>query len=224
MKIHNIIRRFRLGFFFLIFVSVVCWSLWGSTLSRLNIAQNDKQITKQIMPQRDISNLNDLTLLLSSDGISVDKATLLPPRVNQSRTIWARLKSADSSSLKKPFTTEMAQENSLSLLKMKTSQGKLTRQRSLELSPNQVLVVMVNHNNQVLWWDLIPDPRLLRAETADTEGFISGRTLYNPNAEILVTFPLDKAITELRFYHPDWDGQSYNLQSIGNLFLASAAK
>ncbi|MGI8641218.1 MAG: hypothetical protein ACR2MG_14880 [Pyrinomonadaceae bacterium] len=190
----------------------------------MSAAQSDKQITKQILPQSEISNIENLTSLLSSNGISVDKAALLPARVNQSRTVRARWKSAGTASLKQPFTTEMAQEGSLSLLEIKPNRGGLARQRSLELSPTQVLVVMVNQNNQVLWWDLMSDPRLLRAETADANGLISGKTLYSTNAELLVSYPADETITELRFYHPDWDGQSYSLKLIGNLFVASAAK
>lgn len=224
MKIHNITRRFRLRFFLIFFVSVFCLSLWETARFNLSVAQSDKQITKPKKPQREISNLNRLTSLLSSDGIGVDETTLLPARVNQSRTVRVRWKSADISSLEKPFISEMAQETLLSPLEIKFNRGSLARQRSLELSPTQVLVVMVNQNNQVLWWDSMPDPRLLRAETADAEGFISGKTLYSTNAEMLVSYPADKAISELRFYHPAWDGQSYSLKPIGNLFLDSTAK
>lgn len=224
MKVHNISRRFHFEFFILFSVSVFCLSLWETARSHLSVAQIDKQITKQTMPQREISNLDHLTSLLSSDGISVDETALLPARVNQSRTVRARWKSPDKSSSEKPFTTEPAQEGSLSLLEIKPNRGGLARQRSLELSPTQVLIVMVNQNDQVLWWDLMPDPRLLRAETADAEGFIGGKTLYSPSAEMLISYPADEMITQLRFYHPNWDGQSYSLQPIGNLFLAESAK
>jgi len=223
MRIYNIGRWLRLGFF----VSVFCFSLWGTAILRLNIAQSDEHITKQTIqkiPQRESSNLDQLTSLLSGDGISVDNATLLPSRVNQSRTVLARWKTTDTFSSEKPFTTEMAQEGTLSLLKIKSNQGSLARQRSLEFSTTQILIVMLNQNNQVLWWDLMPDPRLFRAETADTKGYISGEMLYRTNVEMLVSYPLDNAITELRFYRPDWDGQSYSLRSIGNLFVASITK
>lgn len=224
MKNNKIRHPVCLGFFAVLFVALICLTLWGTSSFRSSLAQSGKQITKQTMPQREISNLNHLTSLLSINGISTDETVLLPVRVNQSRTILVRWESVDMSSSEKQFTTEIAQEGLLSLLKTKSNQGSLTRQRSFELSPNQVLVVMINKNNQMLWWDLKPDPRLLRSESADAAGNISGKTLYLTSAEMPVSYPSDERIAELRFYHPSWDGQSYSLKSIGNLFLASAGE
>lgn len=224
MKVHNISRRFRLGFFVFLVAFVICLSLSGTIRSRLSIAQSDKQITKQMMPQREISNLKHLTELLTSEGISLDERVLLPSRVNQSRTILARWKSADISSLEKPFTDDMTQEGLLSPLEIKSNKGALMRQRSFELSPTQILVVAVNQNDQALWWNLMPDPRLVRAETIDAAGNFSGKMIYRNSVEMLVSFPSDDAITELHFYHPNWNGQSYSLESIGNFSLSSVQK
>lgn len=214
----------RLGFFIVLIFSLACLSLWGTANFRLSIAQSDKQNTKLTVPQREVSNLSRLKSLLLSDGIIADEKILLPARVNQSQTILVRLESADMSSSEKQFTTEIAQEGSLSLLDIKLNKGSLTRQRSFEVSPTQVLVVMVNQNNQMLWWDTMPDPRLLRSESADATGNLNGKTLYRTSAVMPVSYPSDEGITDLRFYHPNWDGQSYSLKSIGSLYLASAAK
>lgn len=224
MKNNKSSHPIRLVFFIVLIVSLACLSLWGTASFRLSVAQNDEQITKLTVPQREVSNLNRLKPLLLSDGISTDETILLPARVNQSRTILVRWESAGISSLEKQFTTEVGQRGSLSLLKIKPNQGSLTRQRSFELSPNELLIVMVNQNNQMLWWDLTPDPRLLRAESADAAGNLSGKTLYRAGMEMLVSYPSDEKIAELRFYHPSWDGQSYSLESIGNLPLTLVVK
>lgn len=224
MRTHNISRPIRLGFFIILFISLICLSLWGTARFRLSTtAQSDKQVKKQTMPQREISNLNQLESLVSSNDITVDENALLPARVNRSQTILVRLESSNPSISEKPFATELHQEGELSLLEIKPNQGRLSRQRSFEPSQNEVLIVMVDRNNQVLWWDSVPDPRLLRAESADAAGNISGQTFYLKSAVMPVSYPADERITELRFYHPSWDGESYSLQSIGNLSLASSA-
>lgn len=224
MKAHNGNHQTHLGFFVVLFVSLICLSLWGIARFPSSSAQSNSQIKKQTSPQREISILSKLESLVSSDAVTVDETVLLPPRTNQSRTILVHLKSADNSSSETPFTTEIIQTSELSLIELKPNRGGLSRQRSFEPSENEVLIVMLDQNNQVLWWDSIPDPRVLRAETADDAGNISGQTFYLKSAVMPVSYPADERITELRFYHPKWNGQSYSLESIGNLSLASAAK
>ena len=95
----------------------------------------------------------------------------------------------------------------------------MTRQRNFELSPTQILIVSLNAEKQILWWDLQPDPRLFRAEAADDKGVLSGKTLYRADADLLVGVPAAQGIREMAFYSPIWDGSDYSLKFIGNLVL-----
>ena len=225
MKTHNTSRQVRIGFFLFLFVSLICLSLWGTVRFHSSItAQSGEQMKKPVMSPREISNLNRMTSLLASDNITVDETVLLPSRANRAQSILVRWESADASSSEKPFTTETDRESSLSLLEVKSNGGGLSRQRSFEPSSNEVLILMLNQNNEMLWWDSIPDPRIVRAESADAAGNISGQTFYLKSAVMPVSYPADERITELRFYHPAWNGETYSLQSIGNLSLGSTAK
>lgn len=197
-------------------------ALWQTAGSRVIFAQSrEAQTAKRIMPAREAATLNSLSALLSSDGVSVQEMVSLPSRVADSHTVMVRLESTEQALAENDFLTGMPQDSSVSLLDLKAGKGALARQRSLELSPTQILVVAVNKNKQTLWWDLLPDPRLFNAETADDTGKLSGQMLYRTTAETLVAYPADEAITELRFYHPDWNGQTYQLQLLDNLALPS---
>ncbi|HEX7314811.1 MAG TPA: hypothetical protein VF297_12870 [Pyrinomonadaceae bacterium] len=93
--------------------------------------------------------------------------------------------------------------------------GALPKQRSAELSPTQVVVVALDAEGRMLWCGLVADPRLLRAETAGPDGELTGHIIYRESAEFVVHYPDDEAITEVRLYHPDWDGQRFTLAPVG---------
>jgi hypothetical protein len=169
------------------------------------------------MPQiinKEAMNIRKLNSLLESDGVRVDDAALLPTQIEQSKTIQVRLQASGAND----FSEQMAETADVSLLKIKNDSGALARQRVLELSPTLILVAAVNDQKQVLWWNLQPDPRVFRADSVDAENHVTGKTLYRNSADMLVSLPIDKAITELRFYQPVWDGKSaYSLRRIGSL-------
>jgi hypothetical protein len=104
----------------------------------------------------------------------------------------------------------------LSVMGLNAGRGSLPRQRSLELSEEQVLVVAVGVENEMRWWTLMADPRLRRAETAGPNGEISGQTVILSETDFTVSYPADISITELRFYHPHWTGTRFTLESIGS--------
>lgn len=95
--------------------------------------------------------------------------------------------------------------------------GGLPKQRSAELSPNHVMVVAVDAGQRLRWWGLIEDPRIVRAEWEGPDGKLTGRTLYREGAEFIVHYPDDESITEVRLYHPDWDGKNFSLKLLGSV-------
>jgi hypothetical protein len=220
VKNHHAESYFRAGIFIALLLGVGCLIVWETTARSPIFAQSrDEKTTKRTPPSRDNSNLVLLNSLLLSEGVSVRENVLLPSRVENSTAVLVRLESDEKALLKNGFLAQMPQKNSLSLLERHPDKGGLARQRSLELSPQQILVVAVDQNKQTLWWSLMPDPRVFHAEAADDSGKLSGQTLYRPSADMLVAYPADKAITELRLYHPNWDGARYDLLSLGNLVV-----
>ena len=94
-------------------------------------------------------------------------------------------------------------------------EGGLPRQRSAELSPTQVVVVALDAEGRMRWCGLVADPRLLRAEVSDPGGELTGQVLYRESAEFVVQYPDDESISEIRLYHPDWDGRKFSLAPVG---------
>lgn len=163
-------------------------------------------------------SFKNLATLLAGENVRFDEAKLLPDRADTSSIIRAKIETPGTSAAESEFSEEKTETSVIQLVDSKKS-ATLTRQRNFELAPTQILIVSLNADRQLLWWDLQPDPRLFRAETSDADGVLSGKTLYRNNAEMLVSIPSGKGITELAFYSPVWDGKNYTLKLIGNLNL-----
>jgi hypothetical protein len=97
--------------------------------------------------------------------------------------------------------------------------GAIPRQRAIELSADQLLIIAVDRLGRDRNRMLLPDPRLLRAEWPDPTGELQGVVLHRPNAEFLVSVPDNPAITELRVYRPRWTGDSFDLDLLGTVRL-----
>jgi hypothetical protein len=97
--------------------------------------------------------------------------------------------------------------------------GAPPRQRALELSANQLLIVAVDRLGRDRQRLLLPDPRLVRAEWPDPTGQLQGVVLHRANAEFFLPVPDDPAISELRVYHPRWTGNAFDLDLLGTVRL-----
>jgi len=111
-----------------------------------------------------------------------------------------------------------AQPSSLfTLLERRHVPGAPPRHRNPELSPDQILVVAVDQQGQEIFWNLIPDPRVLRSEGPGPSGEMRGEVLHHATAEFLITLPDDPVIAELRLYHPRWTGTDFALDLLGTV-------
>jgi hypothetical protein len=97
--------------------------------------------------------------------------------------------------------------------------GGLPKQRSAELSSDQLMIVAVDSGGRLRWWGLVADPRIVRAEWPGENGELTGQVLYRESAEFVLQYPDDGSITELRLFHPDWDGESFSLKPLGSVNL-----
>ena len=110
-----------------------------------------------------------------------------------------------------------APSGNLSVKELKVATGGLPRLRALELAPTQVLVIGVDSDASLRWWHVMADPRLIRAETVDSAGQLRAKVFYRSQTDFVVAYPDDSAIAELRFYQPEWNGESFTLTSLGTL-------
>ncbi len=220
--------------FKLYFIAVVLFVGSFITLVRMQLpsavfsSSAQEKITAQPTPPssnypisgREQMNTNKLELLLANEVVAAGEASLLASPSAKSKTLRVRLTTADFSG-EKDLSNQPANPAEISLLSVKSNGGATSRMRTLELSPTQILIVSLDEQKRLIWWTTQPDPRLFRAETADESGKLSGEAKYLETAEILFSLPDDEKISEVRFYHPQWDGAEFNLKLVGSLDLNS---
>jgi len=111
-------------------------------------------------------------------------------------------------------TEAQTQAPSVSVVEDKRRSGTLPRQRSLDLAPTLMFVAAVDASNKLRWWSIMPDPRVVRAESQTATGELRSQDYYLANVTIVVAFPDDPEITTLRFYHPVWNGTDFDLKQL----------
>jgi hypothetical protein len=109
--------------------------------------------------------------------------------------------------------------DAFTVLERSRAPGPLPRQRNPQLSADQLVVVAVNGAGETINTQLIPDPRILRAEKIGPTGEMSSQVLHRADVEFLVTIPDDPALSELRLYKPRWTGTTFVLDLVGTIAL-----
>ena len=97
--------------------------------------------------------------------------------------------------------------------------GALPRERSPQLSENHLVIVTIDSAGREVDWQVIVDPRLVRAESPGPNGQIVGRVLHRRTTEFLVTLAADRAVSEIRVYEPSWTGTQFVLQYVAAIAL-----
>lgn len=109
---------------------------------------------------------------------------------------------------------QQTQAPRVSVVEDKKRSGTLPRHRSLELSPTHIFIAAVDATDKLRWWSIMPDPRLVRGETPTPTGELRGENYYLSNVTLVVAFPDDPEIANLRFFHPVWNGTDFDLKSL----------
>ena len=109
--------------------------------------------------------------------------------------------------------------NPLRLLERRSAGGSLPRQRNPQVSADQILVQAVNASGVIVDSQLIPDPRLVRAESPRPTGELSGEVLHRVDPDFLITLPDVADLVELRLFHPRWTGTEFAFDPIGSVSL-----
>jgi hypothetical protein len=163
--------------------------------------------------RRQIAQRDQLRKLMSKVDVAVPETDA---RINQPQTYRElKLNWSDSAKSTVELRTEaQTQIPRVSIVEDKKRAGTLPRQRSLELAPTLMFVAAVDASNKLRWWSIMPDPRVVRAETQTATGELRGQDYYSSNVTVVVAFPDDPEIATLRFYHPVWNGTDFELKPL----------
>ena len=160
--------------------------------------------------RRQIVQQEQLRKLMSRVAVDVPETDIPADQPQMYREL--KLRWADSTKSTTELKTEaQTKAPRVSIVEDKTRRGPLPRQRSLELAPTMMFVAAVDASNKLRWWSIMPDPRIVRAETQTATGEVRGQEYYLSDVTLLVTFPDDREIATLRFYHPVWNGTDFDL-------------
>jgi hypothetical protein len=163
--------------------------------------------------RRQIPQREQLRKLMSRVDVDVPE---IEARANPPQTYRElKLNWADSAKSTVELRTEaQTQIPRVSIVEDKKRAGTLPRQRSLELAPTLMFVAAVDASNKLRWWSIVPDPRVVRAETQTATGELRSQDYYVSNVTVVVAFPDDPEIATLRFYHPVWNGTDFELKPL----------
>jgi hypothetical protein len=97
--------------------------------------------------------------------------------------------------------------------------GTLPRERNPQPSSDQLVAITIDSTGREVDWQLIRDPRVVRAETPAADGRLSGQVLHRTVTEFLLTLPAEGAFTQIRVYEPSWTGAQFVLRYLGAISL-----
>ena len=168
---------------------------------------------------RETLQREQLQKLLSRVGVDVPATEVRVAKPQTYRELKIRLAESAKANEPKPVlnTQEQMQAPSASIVEDRRLVGALPRSRSLELSPTHIFVAAVDATNKLRWWSVMPDPRVVRSETQSPTGELRAEDYYVSNVTLVVAFPDDPDIANLRFYHPVWNGTDFDLKLLTNV-------
>jgi len=101
----------------------------------------------------------------------------------------------------------------------RTVPGRLPRQRRPELSEDLLVIAAFDVRGDEIYRTSLPDPRLLRAETADGSGRLASTRIYRESVDFWITLPDGPDLDHVVFSHPEWTGTVFNLVPVGEIKL-----
>jgi len=166
--------------------------------------------------RRETVQQEQLKKLMSKVGIDVLDVAARTDQSTTYRELKINLADSTKSSgeLRSAVNSEQTPSPKVSIVEDKKRSGTLPRHRSLELSPEHIFIAAVDATDKLRWWSIMPDPRLVRAETPTSTGELRRENYYVSNVTLVVAFPDDPEIANLRFYHPVWNGTDFDLKPL----------
>ncbi|HKZ01607.1 MAG TPA: hypothetical protein VJ180_05175 [Pyrinomonadaceae bacterium] len=147
-------------------------------------------------------------------GISVVESKLIHVhKVRSYRTVFIDWKSyRDAPDLVDYNSTDFERINELTLINITAvRQGTMQALGSVAMTGEEIFVAGVNAESELVWWTRIRDPRLVRAESADSEGRMQGRTYHRSRVEFYIDLPDNPTIKTLKLFLPQAVGSQLTL-------------
>ena len=111
--------------------------------------------------------------------------------------------------------------NSFKLLGQVRFSGAPRRERQPEPSANDLVIVVQDSSGNDLDWRIIPNPRLIRSETPDRSGLLSGQLIERDEVELLVYVPDIAGAERIQIFSPVWNGREFALDPLGQVTIGS---
>ena len=168
-------------------------------------------------PDRDEAIKSRLSILFAGEGLPLSQSSSLQKSgdYREAKIHWQNAEDSSSG-----LVSAEQRRGALRLEAHSVKRGGLQRQRSFELSSEQIVVIAVDANGEIRWWHTQTDPRLVRAEARGETGDILSRNLYLVSVDFSIDYPDDPSVQSLRFYSPIWTGREFHLQLIDSLSVA----
>ena len=167
--------------------------------------------------KRETVQQEQLKKLMSKVGVDVVEIAARndqPATYRELKINWADSTKSTTELRSAVNSEQQTPPQNVSVIEDKKRSGTLPRHRSLELSSTHIFIAAVDATDKLRWWSIMPDPRLVRGETQTATGELRGENYYVSNVTLLVAFPDDPEIANLRFYHPVWNGTDYDLKPL----------
>ena len=167
--------------------------------------------------RRETAQQEQLKRLMSKVGVDVVEIAARndqPATYRELKINWADSTKSTTELRSAVNSEQQTSPQKVSVVEDKKRSGTLPRHRSLELSSTHIFIAAVDATDKLRWWSIMPDPRLVRGETQTATGELRGENYYVSNVTLLVAFPDDPEIANLRFYHPVWNGTDYDLKPL----------
>ncbi len=208
---------------FVLLLTTLSLSLGAKAVHAQEQSDSDPAKIKEMRERLDPQNVNKtpeqitlekLTSLLTPLGVSVSGAILDGGRGIQShysmRVEWEAYENAPEAV--QPHDQSFPARNKLTVVGRRKREGKALQPNGVNASDMLLLVAAVNEKAELVWWTQIDDTRVLLAESWDDKGKMSGRLLHASRPSLLLTFPDDPRIREIRLYQFKWSDPQLRFQ------------
>lgn len=155
---------------------------------------------------------------LLAGQMSADKPSSAA-NVETVKVILIRFDPPSEKSILKPLREQPPKVHRFSTIEHRRLPESPPRQRNPELSSEQLVILALNEQGREVTRIIIPDPRLIRAETAGPLGEITSKLLYRETGTFTVAIPDYPSIQNLKICHPHWTGNKFILEPLGEIQL-----
>jgi len=100
-----------------------------------------------------------------------------------------------------------------------TDSRPVSKKRNPEISEEHLLIVAYDSHGKEIIRTLVPDSRIVRAETVNISGELVSEKLFRQEANLTVHIPNTPGIYSLRIFQPRWNGVKFVLEPINDVRL-----